>query len=154
MRENFISKDLEDDPGAKVNAIDANKTLIIDQYTDEAPVEAELFQDAKTMKDVFEHFKPSVEVEFANEDGDIVPETLHFNEMKDFDVNGGKGNLVMNSAFLSDIKIHADNSGKVRKQLEQSSKLRNIIQDAKAREDLKAMLQSMLDELENSNKGI
>ena len=57
MRENFISKDLEEDPGAKVNAIDANKTLIIDQYTDEAPVEAELFQDAKTMKDVFDHFK-------------------------------------------------------------------------------------------------
>jgi hypothetical protein len=152
MRENFISKDLEEDPGAKVNAIDANKTLIIDQYTDEAPVEAELFQDAKTMKDVFDHFKPSVEVEFANEEGEIVPETLHFNEMKDFDVNGGKGNLVMNSPFLSDIKIHADNSSKVRKQLEQNTKLRNILKDAQAREDLKVMLQAMLDELEQSNK--
>ena len=152
MRENFISKDLEEDPGAKVNAIDANKTLIIDQYTDEAPVEAELFQDAKTMKDVFDHFKPSVEVEFANEEGEIVPETLHFNEMKDFDVNGGKGNLVMNSPFLSDIKIHADNSSKVRKQLEQNTKLRNILKDAQAREDLKVMLQAMLDELVQSNK--
>ena len=152
MRENFISKDLEEDPGAKVNAIDANKTLIIDQYTDEAPVEAELFQDAKTMKDVFDHFKPSVEVEFANEEGEIVPETLHFNEMKDFDVNGGKGNLVMNSPFLSDIKIHADNSSKVRKQLEQNTKLRNILKDAQAREDLKVMLQAMLDESEQSNK--
>lgn len=152
MRENFISKDLEEDPGAKVNAIDANKTLIIDQYTDEAPVEAELFQDAKTMKDVFDHFKPSVEVEFTNEEGETVPETLHFNEMKDFDVNGGKGNLVMNSPFLSDIKIHADNSSKVRKQLEQNTKLRNILKDAQAREDLKVMLQAMLDELEQSNK--
>ena len=152
MRENFISKDLEEDPGAKVNAIDANKTLIIDQYTDEAPVEAELFQDAKTMKDVFDHFKPSVEVEFTNEEGEIVPETLHFNEMKDFDVNGGKGNLVMNSPFLSDIKIHADNSSKVRKQLEQNTKLRNILKDSQAREDLKVMLQAMLDELELSNK--
>ena len=152
MRENFISKDLEEDPGAKVNAIDANKTLIIDQYTDEAPVEAELFQDAKTMKDMFDHFKPSVEVEFANEEGEIVPETLHFNEMKDFDVNGGKGNLVMNSPFLSDIKIHADNSSKVRKQLEQNTKLRNILKDAQAREDLKVMLQAMLDELVQSNK--
>ena len=152
MRENFISKDLEEDPGAKVNAIDANKTLIIDQYTDEAPVEAELFQDAKTMKDVFDHFKPSVEVGFTNEEGETVPETLHFNEMKDFDVNGGKGNLVMNSPFLSDIKIHADNSSKVRKQLEQNTKLRNILKDAQAREDLKVMLQAMLDELEQSNK--
>ena len=104
------------------------------------------------MKDVFDHFKPSVEVEFANEEGEIVPETLHFNEMKDFDVNGGKGNLVMNSPFLSDIKIHADNSSKVRKQLEQNTKLRNILKDAQAREDLKVMLQAMLDELEQSNK--
>ena len=152
MRENFISKDIEEDPGAKVNAIDANKTLIIDQYTSEAPVEAELFQDAKTMNDVFEHFKPSVDVEFENEEGEIIPETLHFNEMKDFDVNGGKGNLVMNSPFLSEIKINADNSGKVRKQLEQNTKLRNILKDPQAREDLKAMLQSMLEEIEQSNK--
>ncbi len=152
MRENFISKDLEEDPGAKVNAIDANKTLIIDQYTSEAPVEAELFQDAKTMKDVFEHFKPSVDVEFENAEGEIIPETLHFNEMKDFDVGGGKGNLVMNSPYLSNIKIHADNTGKVRKQLEQNTKLRNILKDAQAREDLKALLQNMLDELEQSNK--
>jgi len=152
MRENFISKDLEEDPGAKVNAIDANKTLIIDQYTSEAPVEAELFQDAKTMKDVFEHFKPSVDVEFENAEGEIIPETLHFNEMKDFDVGGGKDNLVMNSPYLSNIKIHADNTGKVRKQLEQNTKLRNILKDAQAREDLKALLQNMLDELEQSNK--
>ena len=152
MRENFISKDIEEDPGAKVNAIDANKTLILDQYTSEAPVEAELFQDAKTIKDVFDHFKPAVDVEFENEEGEIVPETLHFNEMKDFDVNGGKGNLVMNSPYLSEIKINADNSSKVRKQLEQNTKLRNILKDAQAREDLKALLQGMLDELEQSNK--
>lgn len=152
MRENFISKDIEEDPGAKVNAIDANKTLILDQYTSEAPVEAELFQDAKTIKDVFDHFKPAVDVEFENEEGEIVPETLHFNEMKDFDVNGGKGNLVMNSPYLSEIKINADNSSKVRKQLEQNTKLRNILKDAQAREDLKALLQEMLDELEQSNK--
>ncbi len=152
MRENFISKDIEEDAGAKVNAIDANKTLIIDQYTSEAPVEAELFQDAKTMNDVFEHFKPTVDVEFENEAGETIPETLHFNEMKDFDVNGGKGNLVMNSPFLSEIKINADNSSKVRKQLEQNTKLRNILKDPQAREDLKAMLQSMLDEIEQSNK--
>ena len=49
-------------------------------------------------------------------------------------------------------KINADNSSKVRKQLEQNTKLRNILKDAQAREDLKALLQGMLDELEQSNK--
>lgn len=151
MRENFISKDIEEDAGAKVNAIDANKTLIIDQYTSDATEEPELFQEAKTMKDVFEHYKPSVDVDFENQSGEIVSETLHFNEMKDFDAGGGKGNLVANSAFLSDVKMHVDNAGKVRKQIEQNAKLRNILKDAQGRDELRAMLQAMLDELE-SNK--
>ncbi|MBP5541755.1 MAG: hypothetical protein J6X88_08925 [Bacteroidales bacterium] len=152
MRENFISQDLEDDAGAKVNAIDANKTLIIDQYTSDATEEPDFFQDAKTMKDVFEHFHPSVDVDFENESGELVTETLHFNEMKDFDVNGGKGNLVSNSPFLSDIKIHADNAAKIRKQIEQNAKLRTILKDAQGREELKALLKEMLDELEKVDK--
>lgn len=151
MRENFISKDIEEDPGAKVNAIDANKTLIIDQYTSDAGEDPELFQEAKTMKDVFEHFKPSVDVDFESETGDIISETLHFNEMKDFEVNGGKGNLVANSKYLSDIKLHVDNAAKVRKQIEQNSKLRNILKDEKGREELRMMLRQMLDELEKTN---
>ena len=150
MKENFISRDVEEDAGAKVNAIDANKTLVIDQYTSDASEEPELFQDAKTMKDVFDHFKPSVDVDFENESGEIVSETLHFDEMTDFEVNGGKGNLVTNSRFLSDIKIHEDTAAKVRKQIEQNAKLRNILKDAKGREELRTMLQEMLNELEQS----
>lgn len=152
MRENFISKDIEDDSGAKVNAIDANKTLIIDQYTSDATSEPELFQEAKTIKDVFDHFKPTIDVDFENADGETVPETLHFNEMKDFDVNGGKGNLVANSQFLSDIKLHHDNAARIHKQIEQNAKLRNILKDAQGRAELRAMLQEMIDELEASNK--
>lgn len=152
MRENFISQDIEEDAGAKVNALDANKTLIIDQYTTDATEEPDFFQGAKTMKDVFDHFKPCVDVDFENEGGELVTETLHFNEMKDFDVNGGKGNLVNNSKFLSDIKIHADNAGKIRKQIEQNAKLRNILKDAQGREELKALLQEMLNDLEKADK--
>lgn len=149
MKENFISRFEEEDNGAKVNAIDSNKTLIINQFTSDASEEPELFQEAKTMADVFDHFKPNVDVDFENENGEVVTETLHFNEMKDFDVNGGKGNMVTNSEVLSGIKMHVDNAAKVKKQIEQNSKLRAILKDAQAREDLKALLQSMLDELES-----
>lgn len=150
MKENFISRAVEEDAGAKVNAFDANKTLVIDQYTSDATDEPDFFQDAKTMKDVFEHFKPSVDVDFKNEYGECVSETLHFNEMKDFDVNGGKGNLVTNSKFLSDIKLQEDTAAKVRKQIGQNAKLRNILMDAQGREELRTMLQQMLNELEQS----
>lgn len=152
MRENFISKDIEEDSGAKVNAIDANKTLVIDQYTSDASEEPELFQGALNMKEVFDHFKPTVDVDFETAEGETVSETLHFNEIKDFEVNGGKGNLVTNSKFLSDVKLHVDNAAKLRKQIEQNAKLRNILKDAQGREELRAMLQQMLNELEVSNK--
>lgn len=150
MKENFISRFDEEDNGSKVNLLDANKTLLIDQFTSDATEEPELFENAKTMADVFDHFKPNVDVDFENENGETITETLHFNEMKDFDVNGGKGNLVSNSEVLSNIKLHADNASKVRKQIEQNSKLRAILKDSSARDDLKALLQSMLDELEQA----
>lgn len=150
MKENFISRFEEEDNGAKVNVIDANKTLIINQFTMDASSEPELFEGAKTMADVFDFFKPTADVEFENENGECVPETLHFNEMKDFDVNGGKGKLVTNSEFLSDVKDHLDTSSKIRKQIEQNGKLRSILKDNQAREELKNLLQSMLDELEQA----
>lgn len=148
MKENFISRFDEEDLGAKVTEFDANKTLFINQFTAEATGEPELVEGARTMSDVFNHFKPSVEVELKDINGGSIVETLHFNEMKDFDVNGGKGNLVMNSKVLSEIKTHADMAGKVRKQMEQSSRLKEILKDAGSKEELKTVLQSMLDELE------
>lgn len=150
MKENFISTIIEEDAGAKVNAIDANKTLIIDQYTSDASEEPEFVEDARTMKDVFEKFKPKVEVSFESDKG-TVTEVLEFHEMKDFDVDGGCGKLVSNSKFLSETKSRADNVAKVRKQIEQNAKLSNILKDAQGREELRAMLQAMLNELE-SNK--
>lgn len=102
LKENFISQAPDEESNAKVTPLDNNKTIIIDQYTSDIEVgNSELFEGAKTMQDVFNHFKPTVDVEFEDEQGGIVSEKLHFNEMRDFEANGGKGNLVANSQFLS-----------------------------------------------------
>ena len=146
---NFISRADDENDGAKVNAIDANKTLMIDQYTSDVSLgDPELFEHAKDINEVFEHFKPSVDVDFVNKNGETICETLHFHEMNDFNVDGGKGNLVSNSAFLSEIKMQADNTSKIRKQIEVNNKLRSILKDSDAKEELKMMLKNMLDELE------
>lgn len=90
--------------------IPANNTLIIDQYTSDATDSPELFVDARSMKNVFEHFKPSVDVEFIGENGETILETLHFNEIQDFEVNDGNGNLITNSNFLFSVKKRIDAS--------------------------------------------
>ena len=151
MKENFISMAPDEESNAKVSLIDQNKTLMIDQYTSD--VEAgnpEFVEDIQNIGDAFAHFKPKVNVTFTDAEGGAVEETLKFGELRDFEAQGGKGKLVQNSAFLSGVKEEIDTNAKIRKSIEQNRKLRDILKEAGSREELKAMLQSMLDELEGA----
>jgi len=151
MKENFISMAPDEESNAKVTPIDSNKTLMIDQYTTDAePGNPELVEDIQNINDAFAHFKPKVEVSFTDEEGGSVTETLKFGELRDFEANGGKGKLVENSEFLSGVKENIDANVKIRKSIEQNRKLRDILKDSGSREELKEMLQAMLDELEEA----
>ena len=151
MKENFISMAPDEESSAKVSLVDQNKTLMIDQYTSD--VEAgnpEFVEDIQNIGDAFEHFKPKVGVTFTDAEGGAVEETLKFGELRDFEANGGNGRLVQNSPFLSGVKMTIDTNTKIRKSIEQNRKLRDMLKEAGSREELKEMLQSMLDELENA----
>ncbi len=148
MKENFISMAPDEESSAKVSLIDQNKTLMIDQYTTDVEAGApELVEDITSINDAFEHFKPKVGVTFTDEEGGAVEETLKFGELRDFEANGGKGRLVENSPFLSGTKMKIETNAKIRKSIEQNRKLRDILKEAGSREELKEMLQSMLDDL-------
>ena len=151
MKENFISMAPDEESNAKVSPIDNNKTLMIDQYTsDVEPGNPELVEDIQTIGDAFARFKPSVEVDFVDEDGGSVNETLLFNDLRDIEAQGGKRRLVENSAFLSGVKKKIDTNAKIRKSIEQNRKLRDILKDSTGREELKVMLKALLEELESS----
>jgi hypothetical protein len=153
MKENFISMAPDEQSSAKVSLIDQNKTLMIDQYTsDVEPGNPEFVEDIHNIDDAFQHFKPKVDVTFTDEEGGAVEETLHFGEIRDFEANGGKGRLVENSEFLSGMKMKVETNQKIRKSIEQNRKLRDILKDADSKAEMKAMLQSMLDELEAADK--
>ena len=148
IKENFISMAPDEESNAKVSLIDQNKTLMIDQYTtDVQPGDPELVEDIQNIEDAFQHFKPAVDVDFVDEEGGTVSEKLHFSEIRDFEAQGGKGRLVENSEFLSGIKAKIDTNVKVRKSIEQNRKLREILKDQNSRNELKEMLQAMLEEL-------
>ena len=152
MKENFISMAPDEESSAKVSLIDQNKTLMIDQYTSDVDSgNPEFVEDIQNINDAFEHFKPKVDVTFTDAEGGAVEETLKFGEIRDFEANGGKGRLVENSEFLSGVKMKIETNQKVRKSIEQNRKLRDILKEDGSREELKQMLQSMLDEL-NKNE--
>jgi predicted component of type VI protein secretion system len=149
-KEIFFTDTPDEESGNAVQALSQNKTLMVDQFSDSVS-EPELLQDAKNIKEVFEHFKPEVDVEFSDESGSPVSETLKFREMKDFEVDEGKGQMVQNSEFLMSVKSNIESNVKMKKQIETNKKLRDVINQTEDRESLKKTLQAMLDEL-NSNK--
>ena len=62
-----------------------NNVLYVDQFTDEAPDECELFQPT-TMQDVFRHYAPSKhDVKLINDEGEYCCEDFCFNSLDDFD---------------------------------------------------------------------
>jgi hypothetical protein len=164
-KENYLSRIEDEESSARIEGLSQNKTLYVDQFTSDVNFEnrglamEEVVEDGqkrgvypRSMKETFAYFKPKVEVDFAGDAGETKKEILNFQEMKDFDINNGKGNLVTNSPFLSDLRSKKENCENVQKQIEKNARLRDILKDAEAKGELKTLLESILIELNEANK--
>ena len=162
-KENYLSRIEDEESSAGIEGLSQNKTLYVDQFTADVTFEnrglamEEVEENGqkrgvypRTMKEVFSYFKPKVEVDFSG-DGETKKEVLNFKEMKDFEVNNGKGNLITNSPFLSDLRGKKENCENVQKQIEKNARLRDILKDTEARNEMKALLEAMLVELNEAN---
>jgi hypothetical protein len=163
-KENYLSKFEEEDSSAGIEGLSQNKTLYVDQFTADVnyenrglAMEEEEIDGQKrgvyprTMKEVFAYYKPKIEVDFAGDGGENKKEILNFKEMKDFEINNGKGNLVTNSPFLSDLRSKKENCENVQKQIEKNARLRDILKDPQSKDELKSLLETLLVELNESN---
>ena len=61
-----------------------NKTLFVQKLTDNEPVKPEKVEGLKTVQEVFNHYKPKVNVEFEKYDGSLLTETLRFGNLAIF----------------------------------------------------------------------
>ena len=76
-----------------------NRTLFIQQFTDEAPSEVEFIEDCQTVQDVFDKFQPSKTVDLTVENGVSDEVELRFNSLMDFGRNG----IIQQSELLNKI---------------------------------------------------
>src|SRR5215218_10007300 len=86
------------DASEAIADIPQNRTLMIEKLTADAPIKPEIVEDLKTVEEVFGHFKPKIDVEFAKDDGTSTKETLSFSNLGDF---GAKG-ITTQSNFIGD----------------------------------------------------
>ena len=133
----------QDAGGETVKALDQNKTLFVSALTGEEALKPEFTQNLKTIKDVFEHYKPSKEVEFIDDKGAPINNELRFNSISDF----GRKGLINNSEYLKNLEAQKSEYQKFIKMLK-IKQMGNIINDVEAKASYIEILQSMIAELE------
>ena len=85
------------DASEGIAVIPDNRSLVVEQLTAEEPVNPETVYKLTTIEDVFAHFMPNVDINFEDEDGQIVSENLRFKNVGDFSVK----NMTGQSKFLN-----------------------------------------------------
>ncbi len=124
--------------------IQQNRTLFIQKLTADTPYEPELVQNLKTIDEVFQHYKPSVNVEFETETGASASENVQFKNLGDF---GTKG-ILGQSKFLQNLNNKQQQYQKIVKELKSNKALRNIMEDQESKQAFINAVRALIAELE------
>lgn len=122
-----------------------DKTLYIDQFTDNPPIKpGEVFRP-KTVADVFDHYQPEKkDVRLTNREGQIVKENFKFRSINDFDDK----NLIEQSSYLHGLQEAVDAYKNIEQQLIKNKVLKRALNDDESRQNLVDALKALLAELQ------
>jgi len=136
--------EVKTDANEALQEIPQNRTLLIEKLTKDQPIKPQVVKGLKTIDDVFEHYKPQVEVDFEDSDGVLKKEKLTFNNLGDF---GDKG-ITRQSSFLKGLSTEKDQYVKIIKQLKTNKILKAALTDTEAKQALLESIRALLTEIE------
>ncbi len=128
-----------------ISEISSNKTLMVQKLTSK-PTKLEPIKGLKTLDDVFNHFKPGVEVEFEKEDGSTQKEQINFKSLLDFKKEG----IIEQSNFLKDLQSQQDACNSIIKKLKTNKILKAAIQDPEAKKNLIQAMKALINEIDQA----
>lgn len=126
--------------------IPMNRSLFVQKLTADDPVRPEAVYDLKTVDEVFDHFKPAVDVEFETQDGSTKEERISFNSVADFK----SSNMVQQSAFLQGLNSEKEEYAKIMKQLKTNKLVKSVTENPELKEAFVAALQNLIQELDGN----
>ena len=126
-----------------INAIAFNRSLLALQLTNTEPTSPRMVEKLKTVEEVFAEFKPNVEVEFEDDKGASVKETLHFSKLSDFRVNS----LIENSDHLSTLAGQQQEYDQIIKRLLNHRSMQTALDNPQAKAALVDTLKALAAEL-------
>ena len=148
-KKTVITKVLDANAQDGVIEFPQNRTLYVDQFTDNAPntdEEREGFKP-KNLNEVFEHYRPTKEgIALETEDGGSVYEDFEFHQIKDFEDD----QLIEQSVLLSDKRAKIDAYNAIIRQLQKNKGLQNALKDASSKSSLLNVLKSLKAEIDES----
>jgi hypothetical protein len=135
------------DANESITDIPENRTLLIEKMTDDPAISPEVVEGLQTVEDVFNHYKPAVDVEFKDKEGQFKNEELTFDNLGDF----GKDGVSRQSDFLKGLTAERDEYQKIIKHLKSNKVLRKVIDDPEQKQAFLKAIKALIEELEQSN---
>lgn len=135
--------EVKKDASEAISNIPANRTLLIQKLTNEAPVAPEAVYKLETVEAVFEKFAPKVDVEFQDETGADVKETINFRNLGDFNPKA----IQENSQFLNKLNVEKEQNTKIVRQLTSNRALKKALDNPETRAAIIDALESSLSEI-------
>lgn len=131
------------DANEAIVEISHNRTLFAEKLTQQTPVKPEIVQGLTTVEEVFENYKPSVNILFHDAEGRTVPESLEFHTLGDFGIKG----VTAQSPFLNNLAAEKEQYLKIMKHLKTNKVLKSALADPAARQALLTSIKSLLTDL-------
>ena len=138
--------EVNSDANEAIQEIPQNRTLLVEKLTQDQPIKPEVITGLKTIEEVFDHYKPALEVDFEDSDGVAKKENLDFTNLGDF---GAKG-ITKQSSFLRDLSTDKDQYVKVVKQLKSNKVLKSALENPEAKQALLESIRALLSEIEEN----
>lgn len=128
--------------------IPQNRTLMVEQLTKDEPVAPEVVTGLTNIDEVFEHFQPEIDIEFADAEGAPVEENFRFHNVGDFSVK----KMTEQSPFLSGLNAEKQFADRMEKSLRSNKVLQRVLENPATRKAFVNTLSIMLDELKGNEK--
>ncbi len=123
-----------------------NRTLLAEKLTATAPPRPEVVHGLQNLKQVFQHYKPAVDIRFEDAEGFVKNETLKFADLQEF----LPGAIAAQSDFLREKTMQKEQYLSIMHQLRSNKMLAVAINDSNSKKTLLAAIHSMIDELKNN----
>jgi predicted component of type VI protein secretion system len=138
--------EVKGDASEAISEIQQNRTLMIEKLTADTPVKPQIVEGVTKIDEVFEKFKPHVDLEFQDSEGVSRQETLKFGNLADFGIKG----ITAQSEFLQNLTMQKDQLHKVIKQLKSNKMMRKALENGETKLALLNAIYAMMKEIEQA----